>query len=402
MSTFSGYKTKAFSESQKFFVLDPNTGSPSFVLGSDLVDKITPNSNYVYSESTRTTAQATDYAIGSLIQTAGATSAGDNFAAVYLVVASGAGDFPMDNGNELLVIAGDELLREQLAKNTAGDGSDLVAHTGTSDTVTQALDKRTIYVGSVAELEVLSLAFGTSVRLTHERRFGDFLVKTGAPPSDPLKGIYIVLANGNYAVRQYGQSVITGAATRPEWFSDDDIGDGVTLAARPIYEAWRLRVSGGAIELNGTSTYLIDDSYGTDLGSGRRVLCWADSEDSPRVIGNGCTVKLVDHDFSAGQGIMFVGGTACRAPKVAGIHFDMTFIGINTSASFYPFGGGVWFRDEPTGVKTQNELNRDVVVEDCTFKLFHPSGQYAESGALFPATQTMVLRFFQYLQMGTI
>jgi len=38
-----------------------------------------------------------------------------------------------------------------LASNAVGDGSDLIAHTGTSDTVTEALDKRTIFVGSVAE-----------------------------------------------------------------------------------------------------------------------------------------------------------------------------------------------------------------------------------------------------------
>lgn len=38
-----------------------------------------------------------------------------------------------------------------LASNTVGDGSDKIAHTGTTDTVTQALDKRTIYVGSVAD-----------------------------------------------------------------------------------------------------------------------------------------------------------------------------------------------------------------------------------------------------------
>lgn len=258
----------------------------------------------------------------------------------------------------------------------------------------QRINQRTIHVGSVAELEALSLVAGTSVRMTHERRFGNFLVKAGTPPSDPLKGIYIVLANGNYAVRQYGQAVITGAATRPEWFSDSDIGDGVTLASRPIYEAWRLRVSGGAIELSGASTYLIDESYGTDLGSGRRVICWADSEDSPLVIGNGCTVKLVNHDFSAGQGIMFAGGTACRAPKVSGINFDMTFIGINTSASFYPFGGGIWYYDEPTGLHAQSDLNRGVVVEDCTFKLFHPSGQYAESGAPFSGDQNNGFKVF--------
>ena len=97
MSNFPGYKTKTFSASQKFFVLDPNTGSPAFVQGSDLVAQITPNSNYVYAESTRTTAQATDYPLGSVIQTGGATAVGDNLAGVYLVVPSGEGDFPMDN-----------------------------------------------------------------------------------------------------------------------------------------------------------------------------------------------------------------------------------------------------------------------------------------------------------------
>lgn len=156
MSAFQAYKTKTFSANQKFFVLDPNTGSPSFVQGSDLVSQLTPNSNYVYSEATRTTAQATDYAIGSLIQTAGDLTAGDNFAGTFLVVPGGDGDFPMANGNDLLIIRGDVLLREQLASNTATQGSALVAHTGTNDTVTEALDKRTVFVGSVAELSTTS------------------------------------------------------------------------------------------------------------------------------------------------------------------------------------------------------------------------------------------------------
>jgi len=46
----------------------------------------------------------------------------------------------------------DVLLPEgPLGASAGGNGSDLVAHTGTSDTVTEALDKRTIFVGSVAE-----------------------------------------------------------------------------------------------------------------------------------------------------------------------------------------------------------------------------------------------------------
>lgn len=140
MSTFSGYKTKAFSESQKFFVLDPQTGNPSFVQGSDLVKQLTPNDSYVFSEATRATAQATDYELGAVIHTGGATSTGDGQAGVYLVVPSGDGDLPMDNGLELLTLAGDDTLLERLALNTPGEGSDLIAHTGTDDTVTEAIN----------------------------------------------------------------------------------------------------------------------------------------------------------------------------------------------------------------------------------------------------------------------
>lgn len=42
-------------------------------------------------------------------------------------------------------------LEATLASNAAGSGSDDVAHTGTTQTVTEALNQRTIYVGSVAE-----------------------------------------------------------------------------------------------------------------------------------------------------------------------------------------------------------------------------------------------------------
>jgi hypothetical protein len=65
------------------------------------------------------------------------------------------------------VAVGDAVLRQELASNTAGQGSDLVAHTGTPDTVTEALDKRAIFVGSVAELDLLTgLKDGQRVAVT--------------------------------------------------------------------------------------------------------------------------------------------------------------------------------------------------------------------------------------------
>ena len=235
MSTISSYPTRTFKESQKFFVLDPQTGSPSFVQGSDLVKQLTPNSNYVFSESTRTTAQATDYPLGAVIQTGGATSVGDNLAGVYLVVPSGVGDFPMDNGNELLVLAGDDTLREQLVQNTATNGSDLIAHTGTTDTVTQALDKRTVFVADRTEMKALTVAVGTNVYLTEDGRAGDFVIKSGTPPSDPQEGIYVVLNNGNYAERthtQYLTDEMFGNVGQTNMLSPDAISDDVGFSVR--------------------------------------------------------------------------------------------------------------------------------------------------------------------------
>ncbi len=114
MSNFPSYPTRSFSETQKFFVLDPQTGTPSFVPGSDLVNFLTPGTSFVFSESTRVSAQASNYKVGNLIQTAGAVTEGDGLASGFLVVPGGEGDFAMQNGNDLLVIRGDDLLREQL------------------------------------------------------------------------------------------------------------------------------------------------------------------------------------------------------------------------------------------------------------------------------------------------
>lgn len=144
-----------------------------------------------------------------------------------------------------------------------------------------------------------------------------------------------------------------------------------------------MRGSGGAIEFNGASTYLIDDSAGTTDPVYGVVVCDVSGEDNPRLIGNGCTIKVVDHDVSAGVGLRFANFEACSRPYVSGFNFDMTFTGVNTSSSFYPFCGAVTFYEEATGTKTQDQLNSDVVVEDCTFKLFHPFGTFATSGAPF-------------------
>lgn len=220
MSSFSGYKTTAFKETQKFFVLDPATGSPSFVQGSDLVSYILPSLNSVLAETTTDAAVNADYEVGKVVQTTGESAPGDGNPGLFLVVAAGTGGIPMLNGNELLVLEGANTALgisydntasgysatnvqeaiDNFAVNTAGEGSDLVAHTGTSDTVTQALDKRTIFVGSVAELEALPVAVGSKVSTLGYYAAGDgggneYEIVAGGTGTDD-GGSFIDLDNG--------------------------------------------------------------------------------------------------------------------------------------------------------------------------------------------------------------
>ena len=57
---------------------------------------------------------------------------------------------------EAFVSVGDAALRQEMASSAPGNGSDLLSHAGTNDTVTAALNKRTIHIGSVAELVGIS------------------------------------------------------------------------------------------------------------------------------------------------------------------------------------------------------------------------------------------------------
>jgi len=116
-----------------------------------------------------------------------------------------------------------------LASSAAGEGSDLIAHTGTSDTVTEALDKlntavdkRTIFVGSVAELEGLSLDAGVNVYLTETGKAGDFIARSGvAPAGDPRKGRFINIANGNHVERVI-EDVVLASWWGPDYAAADN------------------------------------------------------------------------------------------------------------------------------------------------------------------------------------
>jgi hypothetical protein len=241
MSRLGSYKNTAFNESQKFLVLDPSTSSASLVLASELVAYITPKIGSVKAESTRLSAENTDYKVGEIIQTSGATVVG-SLAAVYLVVAGGAGDFPMLNGNDLLVLIGDDALRAQLISEGAGQGASLVSMNGgpTVESAVTAAEvailNRVIRVASRTEMKAYDVPAGYQFSLEEGGRSGIFVVKTGSPPIDPQEGVNVVLNNGNYAMRLYNGII------NVEWFGA--VGNGILDNAIPLQAAADYRSSG--------------------------------------------------------------------------------------------------------------------------------------------------------------
>ncbi len=111
------------------------------------------------------------------------------------------------------------------------------------------------------------------------------------------------------------------------------------------------------------------------------------NKDGIRFIGNRARIKCTNHDVANNGGLMFVFAKACNDFSASGFDFDMSFTGINTSSSFYPWGGAFVGNDgsdaDAGGVRTQGNLNGNWKISDCTFKMFHPSGQFAQSGTSY-------------------
>jgi len=101
-------------------------------------------------------------------------------------------------------------------------------------------------------------------------------------------------------------------------------------------------------------------------------------------LGNKASIRCVDFNIASNGGLVFILGSKSNGLTVRGFNFDMSFTGINTSSLLYPQCGAIVGRDAPVaeqGAQNQDNLNRDWLIEDNTFKLFHPSGQFAQSGA---------------------
>lgn len=158
------------------------------------------------------------------------------------------------------------------------------------------------------------------------------------------------------------------------------VGDGATDDTAAIARA------AAALQDNQTllfpsGTYLVSSTGATNEDAyGKKVMYLSGKRDI-QISGETATIKCVNHNIATNGGLMFLWVESSQRVKVNGLRFDMSFTGVKNSSSFYPFVGAIVFNDAPSGSKTYDTLNNDVTVEDCSFKLFHPYGQFARTTA---------------------
>lgn len=153
------------------------------------------------------------------------------------------------------------------------------------------------------------------------------------------------------------------------------VGDGVTDDTLAIKAAADALKSGQTLRF-GDGTYLVSYKgapYASPFGN---VLVEIVNKTDIGIVGDGATIKVVNHDISANGGLRFANFKGCKRVRVAGLNFDMSFVGNNTSGLFYPFCGAITALEDDAVAPAFNTLNSDFKIEGCSFKLYHPSGNW--------------------------
>lgn len=176
-------------------------------------------------------------------------------------------------------------------------------------------------------------------------------------------------------------------------------GDGTTDDTAAITAAAATLANGQELYFP-SGTYLV--SYvGTALSSvyGNKIIDF-DGKSDISVVGNNAIIKVVNHNIATYGGLTFMNFKACQNVYVSGFSFDMTFTGVNTSSSYYPFCGAITAIDAPDAGQAQTAICGDFLVENCEFKLFHPFGSYAQSGTNYGGDANNGYKIFSIYASG--
>jgi hypothetical protein len=130
--------------------------------------------------------------------------------------------------------------------------------------------------------------------------------------------------------------------------------------------------------------YLVSSACATPVGVFGKSVAVISGLGDVTIRGDRTTIDVVDHDIAAHGGLTFLRASAVKGLTVEGIHFDMSYTGCNDTSALYPYCGAIVVEDAPaSGDKTQWNLSSDIVIRDCSFRLYHPLGQYVTTSAPF-------------------
>ena len=230
----------------------------------------------------------------------------------------------------------------------------------------------------------------TQVRITADGIAGFFKYDSTDATSTDNGGTIIVAGTKRW------KRVFDGAVN-VKWFGA--VGNGVTDDTAALVAATLALQNEQTLDF-GNGTYLI--SYqGTPYSSinGNVVMDFLNKSDIG-LVGNGATIRVVNHNITTNGGLRFANFKGCKRVHIEGFNFDMTFTGVNTSASFYPFCGAITVIDDNAATQEFSTLNSDFLIERCTFKLFHPYGNWALSGTTYVGDPNNGYKLFSIFAYG--
>lgn len=177
------------------------------------------------------------------------------------------------------------------------------------------------------------------------------------------------------------------------------VGDGVTDDTLALAAAAAALQNGQTLDFD-SGTYLISYQGAPYASVYGNVVMEFDGISDVSFVGEGATIKIVNHNITANGGLRFMNFIGCKRVAISGFSFDMTFVGTNTSGSFYPFCGAITVLDEDAPTPSFLTLNSDFIFYDLKFKLFHPWGNWATTSNPYAGDPNNGYKLFSIFTSG--
>ena len=264
-----------------------------------------------------------------------------------------------------------------------------------SDVDGQPLEDGYIYIGvanqnpEVNSVQVFWDAARTILAVQPIRTSGGYAIRNGAPSIIYVNSDYSITVrnkNGTFIYSAPSSSTAGGATASGRVINVYDLPGidptGITDSTLALTAAAQAAQDGDTFDF-GSGTYLMSyqgAAYSSPFGN---VVMNFNGARDLTFVGRGATIKVNNHNITTYGGLMFMNFKGCKRIDITGFNFDMTFQGVNTNNAFYPFVGAITIVDDNGAAPDFETLNSDFHIDACTFKLFHPYGNWALSGGAY-------------------